>query len=118
MLGKLENFIEEGGAQHMSMARRQTEITKKLIEEMGGEMIVLDPKNEGYFNPLDTVLGGCEELSKEEVMAKLKALYSIHSKFADENFGQKLSFEELREICKKNNFVISDKELLEIINSI
>lgn len=75
------------------------------------QYIKLDPTSTSCINPLEVE----EELNREEVIAKLKELYSLHSKFADESNYLKLTLEELKKICKRNNFDITDNELLEIM---
>lgn len=75
--------------------------------------IKLEPDPTNHINPFE--LEQHEELNRKDILVKLKELYSLHSKFADEINGRKLTLEELKEICKRNNFVITDNELLEII---
>lgn len=65
-----------------------------------------------YINPFEI---GEEHIDKSEIINKLKEICSIHFKFANERNGQKLTVEDIKQICKNNNFMITDDELLQIV---
>lgn len=84
---------------------------KKLTEMLCGEAITIS--NSGSFiNPFEIEVN---KDNREKIRSNFKDILSQHYKFANELKGQKLSLSDIKEICVKNDFVITDEELVKII---
>lgn len=85
---------------------------KKLSEMLDGEIISTGSNRAGFINPFETEV---DENDRKEIISNFKELLSQHYKFASKFKEKNISMSDIKEICVKNDFDITDEELLKII---
>jgi len=85
----------------------------KLAEILGGNVITIANSDSCFINPFEVEV---DNYNREEIISNFKQLLSQHYMFANRFKGRKLNLVDIKEFCLKSDFIITDEELLKIIN--